>query len=322
MRGNEYTLETLHGNPAGSPSRPTAPGQQSAARPAWSGGDPGGEAWTARRARPVLEPRTLCASQEPTSASPAGAAPARPHGRACPVRPGHPPGRRRFAPAGERVPALRAGRLVRAGREAAPSWPCLPDPVGGRLRPGVHSGSGRPQGAGGIADAVRHVRADRPPDQNPSGAVATAPGRDGSRCARVGQPSRDVRLPRLHPLLGAVADGNGGGAAPDGRAPVPWRDRDARRVVREQRPPADRGATRDPEPEPARARGVLRDHRERPRPGAPVAGRAAGVAAVVVPPFVGGPPPVGVVAVVGGALAAAAAGRRPFAVPWRCAAVS
>jgi site-specific DNA recombinase len=38
----------------------------------------------------------------------------------------------------ERLPALRAGRMVRAGRPTAPEGAILPDPLRGRLRHGVH----------------------------------------------------------------------------------------------------------------------------------------------------------------------------------------
>jgi site-specific DNA recombinase len=45
--------------------------------------------------------------------------------------------RRAFAAVGQRLSALRAGRVVRAGREAAPAWTCLPDPLCGRLHHGL-----------------------------------------------------------------------------------------------------------------------------------------------------------------------------------------
>ena len=46
-------------------------------------------------------------------------------------------GRGDLAPAGQRVPALRAGHLVRAGGETASQGPCLPGALRGRLRHGL-----------------------------------------------------------------------------------------------------------------------------------------------------------------------------------------
>ena len=62
------------------------------------------------------------------------------------------PGRRQparrsdFTPAGQRVPALRAGRVVRAGGATASPRPCLPDPLRGRLRDRVYARGQTPGG--------------------------------------------------------------------------------------------------------------------------------------------------------------------------------
>jgi site-specific DNA recombinase len=76
---------------------------------------------------------------------------------------------------GQRVPALRAGRVVREGGEAAPQGSCLPGALCGRLRHGLCLRGRRPPRAGRAAAAVRQVRSDDPPGQDPSGAVR-APG--------------------------------------------------------------------------------------------------------------------------------------------------
>ena len=71
---------------------------------------------------------------------------------------------------------------------------------------------------GGAAEAVRALRPDPPPDKDPAGGLPAAP--VGEPRAR--RPSRrDVRLPRLHPLLGGVPQGKLGRPAEDRRVASP-----------------------------------------------------------------------------------------------------
>src|SRR5262249_12922363 len=67
---------------------------------------------------------------------------------------------------GQRLPALRAGRLVVPGGEAAPEGTCLPDPLRRRLRNRLRVRGGRAARAGSLAEAVRQVRLEPPPGQD------------------------------------------------------------------------------------------------------------------------------------------------------------
>ena len=64
--------------------------------------------------------------------------------------------------------------MVRADGETAPEGPSVPDPLRGRRRPGLRGGRRRATGAGRAAEAIREVRPDAPPGEDPAGAVPAA----------------------------------------------------------------------------------------------------------------------------------------------------
>src|SRR6266851_3300907 len=111
--------------------------------------------------------------------------------------------------------------MVRAGRAAAPQGPRLPGALRGRLRHGLCLRGRRPARTGRAAEAVRQVRSDDPPGQDAAGAVRTAaastPG--GGLWGRTS--AGVIRLPGVPALLEPVEGGILGGAAEDGRSPVP-----------------------------------------------------------------------------------------------------
>ena len=88
--------------------------------------------------------------------------------------------RRAFTFTGERVLALRAGRLV-CPRGASPfARPSVCGPLRRRLRGRIYRRRGRPAGHGSAAKAFWQVRIDDPPGENPAGAVPQAAGRAGA----------------------------------------------------------------------------------------------------------------------------------------------
>src|ERR1700747_2741040 len=86
----------------------------------------------------------------------------------------------------ERVPALRAGSLVRAGGEATPASARLPRPLRGRRRDWASRPRRCPARPGGLAEALWQVRLERPPDQDEAPSVSAAPprarGGGGGQC--------------------------------------------------------------------------------------------------------------------------------------------
>jgi site-specific DNA recombinase len=110
--------------------------------------------------------------------------------------------RRDLAAPGEPLPALRAGRVVRAGGPATPSRACVPDPLRRRLRDRFYRGGRRAAGDGRTAEAIREVRIDDSSGQDPVGAVLRA--RSAEKPAGHGRHGRTghVRLPGIHPFLG------------------------------------------------------------------------------------------------------------------------
>src|SRR5262249_36778043 len=111
-------------------------------------------------------------------------------------------GRSGFTLAVQRVPALRAGRVVRAGREATSPRAGLPRPLRGRLRDGLPRPERCPARAGRPAEAIRQVWPDRSPDQDEARAVlpTVLPDR-GAEWTR-SPSSWDLRPAGIHPLLG------------------------------------------------------------------------------------------------------------------------
>lgn len=78
---------------------------------------------------------------------------------------------------GERISALRAGSMVRAGSAAAPEGPCIYGPLCRRLRGWVHRRRGRPASDGCATKAFWRVRSNDPPGQDSAGVFPKAPGR-------------------------------------------------------------------------------------------------------------------------------------------------
>src|SRR5688572_26001053 len=118
-------------------------------------------------------------------------------------------------------------------------------------------------GDGGAAEALRQVRTVDPPGQDATGAVRAAPGADRTGGTGFGKPTRDVRLPGVHPLLGEVEEEQRGGQETDGSQPDPPVREGDRGVVSAQPAPTDPGAARDAEPETTRSRCLLRGDGER-----------------------------------------------------------
>ena len=123
---------------------------------------------------------------------------------------------RDFAPAGQRVPALRAGRVVSAGSATATAGPRPPDPLRGRLRDLVYARGRRAAGDGGAAQTLRQVRPDAAPRQDPADSLPPSAPQGGRRQGRRAGPPGNVRPLGFHPLLGPDAAGRVGGDAEDG----------------------------------------------------------------------------------------------------------
>ena len=148
-------------------------------------------------------------------------------------------------------------------REVQPrlQGPCVSGPLCRRLRDRVYRRRGRAAGDGRAAEAIRQVRPDDPPGQDPAGAVPQAARR--AEAAGRGRPGH-VRLSGVHPLLGAIPERELGSEAEDGGQPVHAGGQDDRPVVPAASPRSDCGATRGTVPEAPRSRGVLRDHGQQP----------------------------------------------------------
>src|SRR5262249_25374867 len=163
---------------------------------------------------------------------------------------------------GQRLPALRAGRLVVPGGEAAPEGTCLPDPLRRRLRNRLRVRGGRAARAGSLAEAVRQVRLEPPPGQDAAGVVPTGPASARPGGAGAAGAARDVRLPGLHPLLGEVEEGRADGQAAHGSQPNPPVRQGDSGMVSAEPAPTDRGAAPDTEPEAPGPLRLLRDNGE------------------------------------------------------------
>ena len=119
--------------------------------------------------------------------------------------------------------------------------PRLPGPLRRRLRDRVYRRGRRAASDGRAAEAIRQVRPDDPPGQDPAGAVPQA-----ARRADAGPQTRrpgNVRLPGVHALLGALPEGELGSEAEDGGQPVHAGGQDDRPMVPAPSPRSDCGAT-------------------------------------------------------------------------------
>src|ERR1700677_2101080 len=162
----------------------------------------------------------------------------------------------------EHLPALRAGRLVRAGGQAALAWQGVPHSLRGRLRYWVYPRGRCPPGAGRFAAAIQQVRLGDPSGQNPAPLLsATAFG--GLRAGHgVGQSAWDVHFIGFHPLLGAFLAGYLYGEAQDGFESVESGVAEHRPVGSAAPAPAARRTTANTGPEATRTLRVLRHHRQ------------------------------------------------------------
>src|SRR5262249_17123442 len=161
-------------------------------------------------------------------------------------------GRSGLTPAVQRVPALRAGRVVRAGREATSPRAGLPRPLCGRLRDGLPRPERCPACAGRPTEAIRQVRPDRSPDQDEARAVlpAALPGRGAER---IRSPSSwDLRPAGIHPLLGPIPAWSLGDQTEDRREPLQPGGAEHRPVVPGEAAHVDRRATTEAEREATR----------------------------------------------------------------------
>jgi len=166
----------------------------------------------------------------------------------------------------------------------------------------------------GSSEAACEVRA-----LAPSGEVPASP----LRAPFATRPTAgDLRLPRLHALLGPIASRQARRAAQDrvrSVHPIPARDR---AMVPASSPSSSRGAAPAARAEATRTLRVLRDHRQ-PAGALSLPSRdAASVAAVAGPPLAAGPHVVGAVRTRLGALPAAAAAGRALGLPTRSEAMS
>src|SRR6516164_5646498 len=195
--------------------------------------------------------------------------------------------------------------MVRADGQAPPERAGAPDPLRGRCGPGLRGGERCATGPGRAPEAIREIRPDPPPGEDPVGAVpAASKGRPPGHPAT--GPPRDVRPAGVHPLLGPDAQGELGGEAEDGEGPpLPVTAID-RPVVRRAPPPPGCGAVGSPDGEAAWALCVLRDHRQYREPEQLPLPRDSALVQVALPPLEQGTNPVGAIRGDGAALPAAA----------------
>ena len=181
-------------------------------------------------------------------------------GRPAPYDRRYAPGWCDLAAALEHLPAPRAGRMVRDCGAAAPAGALPAGPLRRRCGDGVRGPRGRHGDAGRAGQAARPVRAHAPSDQDPlRGFPVPAPARvpsDGS--------GNDVRLPRLHPRVGEIAQGQERRRPGDGQGPLRSGARVRERVAQAKPAPPVPGAARaSVTGDPGTLR-LLRHHRQRP----------------------------------------------------------
>ena len=124
----------------------------------------------------------------------------------------------------------------------------------------------------------------------------------------------DVRLSGVHPPLGSLAERERGDRASDGCESIQPGVREDRRVVPEEPAPSNPGAARDPEPEIARSRRLVRGDREQSIPEQPAIGGGTHRAKMAEPAFVGRGPVVGTLRASAGVLRLAPAASSPLGV--------
>ena len=125
--------------------------------------------------------------------------------------------------------------------QAAPRGAGVPDPLRGRLRHGLRAGGRCATGAGRAAEAIRQVRPDPPPGEDPAGPISRPPRASGPDATA--RPAGSTCW--ASPTTGA-GPGRGTGWCKRKTAPSRFsRALEARsRVVPAQPPPADRDAAR------------------------------------------------------------------------------
>jgi len=100
--------------------------------------------------------------------------------------------RRDLTDAGERVPALRAGCVVRRGGAAAPEGSRVFDPLRRRLRHRVYPGGRYAACDGSASQTFWEVRANAPSGEDPAGLVPAAALREFAERRARGRPARDL----------------------------------------------------------------------------------------------------------------------------------
>ncbi len=184
--------------------------------------------------------------------------------------------------AGQRCPALGARRLVRPGGPTSPEGQGVPDPLRGRLRHRGGPGRRRAADHGGASRADEQVRLGGPPGQDAAGPVrAGRRGRARVEGVRTSD-ADDIRLPRLHPLLGSKSFRRMGGPTQDGEEPIAANAARVVGLVPGEPAPAGRGPTSQAVSETAGSLRVLWDYRQlRQSPECPP-GDATDLAAVAI----------------------------------------
>src|SRR5262249_36243336 len=172
------------------------------------------------------------------------------------------PGWRDLTGVVEHLPALRAGRVVRAGGQTTLAWQGVPYPLRGRLRHRFHRCDGRPSGAGSLAPALRQIRLDAPPRQNPAHPFRAAVGSGGRQRGGAGSSTGEVHSPGIHPLLGTFSEGELGSEAQDGFESSEPGVAEHRPLVSAPPAPAARRTTANSGSETTWSLRVLRHHRQ------------------------------------------------------------
>src|SRR5882672_9573207 len=174
----------------------------------------------------------------------------------------HATGRSDLAIASEHLPARGARRVVRARRAATALGPGRAAALRGRLCGHLRAGRRCASSDGRAAEAIRQVRIETPPREDPVGTVPKA-GKLTELFGARERRRRDVRPAGLHALLGSVAQGELGGETENGvHAAEPRVETNPTLVSRQQTRAAGQPAP-NPRSEGERALRLLRRHGER-----------------------------------------------------------
>src|SRR5271157_796923 len=173
--------------------------------------------------------------------------------------------------------------MVREGSSPPPERTGLPHSLCGRLPDRGGPRRRRPADPGGLAPMHEQVRLDGPPGEDALGTVRSAPTRRLRDHGREAHPTKVIRLPGIHPLLGSKLKGRMGGQAHDGEKSIEANASIALRLVPAEPASADRGSTPDAQAEVARPLCVLWDHRQLPQPPGVAGGSKEDLATLAIP---------------------------------------